>query len=125
LRNCEKPEERFATMQKATMVLPRTDLDQLLAAERTIDGEPEFEPIRGEIAPRAIPEADADPKIVVAPADLALVEKLATVGRQQADHLLSAGTICAVKTQAQRKTGSERRAPSKMTRFPLRAWRWH
>jgi tetratricopeptide (TPR) repeat protein len=88
LRNCEKPEERFATMQKAMVVLPRADLDQLLVAERTIDGKPEFEPIRGEIARRAIIEADADPKIVVAPADLALVEKLATEGGSQSDDLL-------------------------------------
>jgi tetratricopeptide (TPR) repeat protein len=88
LRNCEKPEERFATMQKAMVVLPRADLDQLLATERIVDGKAEFEPVRGEIARRAIIEADADPKIVVSPADLALVEKLANEGRLQSDELL-------------------------------------
>lgn len=88
LRSCDKPEERFATMQKAMVVLSRADLDQLLAAERTMDGTPEFEPIRGEIARRAIVDADADPKIIVAPADLALVEKLAREGGLQSDDLL-------------------------------------
>jgi Flp pilus assembly protein TadD len=88
LRNCEKREERFATMQKAMVVLPRADLDQLLAVERMVDGKPEFEPVRGEIARRAILDADADPKIVVSPADLALVEKLAAEGGQQSDDLL-------------------------------------
>ena len=61
LGNCEKPAERFATMQKAMVVLPRADLDLLLATERTENGKPEFEPIRGEIARRAIVEAEADP----------------------------------------------------------------
>ncbi len=88
LRNCEKREERFATMQKALAGLPRADLDQLLALERTVDGKPEFEPIRGEIARRAIVAADADPKIVVSPADLALVEALANDKGQQSDSLL-------------------------------------
>lgn len=88
LRNCEKPEERFATMQKAMAVLPRADLDQLLATERTVDGKAEFEPVRGEIARLAIVEADADPKIVVSPTDLGLVEKLANEGGLQSDDLL-------------------------------------
>ncbi len=88
LANCEKPEERFATMQKAMAVLPRADLDQLLTAERTVDGKPEFEPLRGEIARRAIIEADADPKLVVSPADLALVEKLAEEGGAEGDYLM-------------------------------------
>lgn len=88
LRNCDNPAERFATMQKAMVVLPRTDLEQLLATERTADGKPEFEPLRGEIARRAIVEADANPKIVVSPADLALVEKLAGEGGLKSDDLL-------------------------------------
>ena len=37
LGNCENPAERFATMQKAMVVLPRADLDQLLAMERTVE----------------------------------------------------------------------------------------
>ena len=88
LHNCEKPEERLATVQKAMELLPRADLEQLLATERTVEGKPEFEPVRGEIARRAIIEADADPTIVVAPADLALVEKLANENGPQSDDLL-------------------------------------
>lgn len=88
LRNCDKPEERLATVQKAMVVLPRADLALLLATERTVDGKPEFEPVRGEIARRAIIEADADPNIVVSPADLALVEKLANDNGPQSDDLM-------------------------------------
>jgi Flp pilus assembly protein TadD len=88
LGNCEKAEERFATLQKAMAVLPRADLEQLLTFERIVDGKPEFEPLRGEIARRAIVEADADPKLTVAPADLALVEKLTGEQGQQSDDLL-------------------------------------
>jgi len=88
LGTCEKADERFATMQKAMAILPRADLEPLLALERTVDGKPEFEPVRGEIARRAIIEADADPKLSVAPADLALVEKLALEQGQQSDDLL-------------------------------------
>jgi tetratricopeptide (TPR) repeat protein len=88
LRNCEKPEERLATVQKAMDQLPASELDLLLATERTVDGRPEFESLRGEIARRAIIAADADPKIVVPPADLALVEKLADDGGPTSDDLL-------------------------------------
>ena len=88
LGSCEKAEERFATMQKAMAILPRADLEPLLALERSVDGKPEFEPVRGEIARRAIVEADADPKLSVAPADLALVEKLASDQGKQSDDLL-------------------------------------
>jgi tetratricopeptide (TPR) repeat protein len=88
LQNCEKPEERLATVQKAMLFLPRADIDKLLVAERTVNGKPEFEPVRGEIARRALVEADADPKILVSPADLALVEKLANEGGLVSDDLL-------------------------------------
>lgn len=88
LHNCESPAERLATVQKAMALLPRAELDKLLAAERTVDGKPEFEALRGEIARRAIVEADADPRIVVSAADLALVERLAMAGASAADDLL-------------------------------------
>ncbi|MBL8576471.1 MAG: tetratricopeptide repeat protein [Mesorhizobium sp.] len=88
LRSCEQPQERLATIQKAAELLPRADLDQLLALERTVDGKPEFEPVRGEIARRAIVAADADPTITVSATDLALVEKLANAGGTQGDDLL-------------------------------------
>lgn len=78
LKNCDKPEERFATVQKALPLLPRTDIDQLLAEERkTPDGKGEFDPLRADIARQSLANAGDDAKLVVAPADLSLVEKLA------------------------------------------------
>lgn len=88
LGNCDRPEERLATLQKAMDLLPRSDLDRLLATERSVDGRPEFEPVRGEIARRALIEADADPAIVVSPADVALVERLANDSGAESDCLL-------------------------------------
>ena len=88
LRNCDQPEERLATVQKAMDLLPRSDLDQLLAAERTTDGKAEFESVRGELARRALVAADADPSITASPADLALVEKLANDNAAVSDYLL-------------------------------------
>lgn len=88
LNTCEKPEERLATIQKAMVVLSRPELERLLAAEKTTEGKPEFEPVRGEIARRAVVEADADPTVTVAPAELALVEKLANEGGLQSDDLM-------------------------------------
>lgn len=89
LKNCDKPEERFATVQKALPLLPRTDIDQLLAQERkTADGKGEFDPLRTDIARQSLANAGDDPQLVVAPADLALVEKLANDQGLVSDALL-------------------------------------
>lgn len=88
LRNCERPDERYATVQKAMDLLPRSDVDQLLALEHTTDGKPEFEALRGELARRALVAADSDPKITASPSDLALVEKLANDQGAVSDYLL-------------------------------------
>jgi tetratricopeptide (TPR) repeat protein len=88
LRNCEQPQERLATVQKAAELLLREDLEQLLALERTVGGQPEFESVRGDIARRAIVAADADPTVTVSATDLALVERLANAGGTQGDDLL-------------------------------------
>ncbi len=88
LRNCESPEERLATVQKALDLLPRSDLDQLLVEGRTIDGRSEFESVLGEIARRAVIASDADPTVPVPAADLALVEKLAFAGGARSDDLM-------------------------------------
>lgn len=89
LKNCDKPEERFATLQKALPLLPRGDIDQLLAEERkTPDGKGEFDPLRADIARQSLANAGEDPKLVVAPADVALVEKLANDQGLVSDALL-------------------------------------
>lgn len=89
LRNCDKPEERLATVQKASSLLPRVDLDQLLAEERkTPEGIGEFDSVRAGIARQALADAGKDPKLVVVSHDIALVEKLAETDKLVSDELL-------------------------------------
>ena len=89
LNNCTKPEERIATIQKALPLLARADLDQLLATEqKTPDGKGEFASVRNDIARQSLANGDADPKLVVAPADIATVQALADQGGLAADDLL-------------------------------------
>lgn len=89
LKNCTKPEERVATIQKALPLLSRQNLDQLLATEQKMpDGKGEFTAIRGDIARQSLANADTDPKLVVPSADLATVEALANDGGLASDDLL-------------------------------------
>lgn len=89
LNNCKKPEERIATVQKALPLLSRSNLDQLLATEqKAADGKGEFAAVRGDIARQSLANAGADPKLVVAPSDIATVEALATDGGLASDALL-------------------------------------
>lgn len=89
LKNCKKPEERYATVQKALPLLSRQNLDQLLATEqKTPDGKGEFAALRGDIARQSVANADADPKLVPPAADLATVEALANEGGLASDDLL-------------------------------------
>jgi tetratricopeptide (TPR) repeat protein len=89
LNNCKKPSERIATVQKALPLLSRPNLDQLLATEqKTPDGKGEFAGVRNDIARQSVANADTDPKLVVAPADLATVQALAEEGGLASDDLL-------------------------------------
>ncbi len=89
LDNCTKPEERLATVQKALPLLSRTDLDVLLAREKTNkDGSKEFDSIRNDLARKAVADAGADPKLVVPPADMSRVEKLANDIVEPSDPLI-------------------------------------
>ena len=78
LKNCNKPQERFATMQKAMELLPFDDMKQLLKLGRTNDaGEPEFKEIRDTLLRNRLAEAGDDKTIIVAPEDIAHMETLA------------------------------------------------
>ena len=80
LQNCEKSEERVATVQKAMSLLARSDIDQLLALERqSAEGKGEFDKVRADIA-RSSLAAGSDPQIAVPQSDVVLVEKLAAEG---------------------------------------------
>jgi tetratricopeptide (TPR) repeat protein len=89
LDNCTKPEERLATVQKALPLLTRTDLEALLAKEKTTeDGAREFDTIRSDLARKAVADAGTDPKLMVPPADLERVEKLANDIVEPSDPLI-------------------------------------
>lgn len=89
LDNCTKPEERLATVQKALPLLSRADLDALLAREKTnTDGSKEFDSIRNDLARKAVADAGADPKVMVPPADVSRVEKLANDIVEPSDPLI-------------------------------------
>ncbi|MDE1159746.1 MAG: cellulose synthase [Neorhizobium sp.] len=79
LNNCSNTDERIATVQKASELLPADMLEQLMAKERTPPGgQPEFEVIRDGIARRLVGEGNSDAKLVVAPAYLQRLERLAS-----------------------------------------------
>lgn len=89
LDNCTKPEDRLATVQKALSLLTRPALDTLLAKERAApDGSREFDSIRNDLARKAVADAGTDPKLVVPPADIARVEKLAVEIVEPSDPLI-------------------------------------
>lgn len=89
LNNCKKPEERYATIQKALPLLSRQNLDLLLATEhKTPDGKGEFAALRGDIARQSLANADADPKLVIPAIDVTTVENLAKDGGLASDELL-------------------------------------
>jgi len=89
LNNCKKPEERYATVQKALPLLSRQNLDLLLATEqKTPDGKGEFAALRGDIARQSVANADADPKLSIPDIDIATVEGLAKEGGLASDDLL-------------------------------------
>ncbi|WP_176084984.1 hypothetical protein [Martelella sp. HB161492] len=91
LTNCEKPEERYATMQKAMSLLPYDDVVKLFALERTgDDGKPEFEDLRNQLLRDRFAEAGKDANIVIAPDDLARMQKLADDSKSADDSQLLA-----------------------------------
>ena len=78
LTNCTDPQIRLATVQKAMSLLPRADLDPLLALERPgPDGAGEFTPIRLDLARNAIAEVLTGKAGKARDADVSLLESSA------------------------------------------------
>lgn len=66
LQNCHNPQERLATIQKASLALDIPHLDALMKLEQTgTDGKPEFDAIRTDIARTLVSRGGTDPKAVV------------------------------------------------------------
>ncbi|WP_371411977.1 cellulose synthase [Neorhizobium sp. T6_25] len=89
LDNCDDSSERFATAQKASELLPPDMLEDLLAKERTpAGGQPEFEPLRDDIARRLVAAGNTDAKLVVAEKYLTRLERLAEADGKASDALM-------------------------------------
>lgn len=90
LANCEEGEaERLATIQKALPLLPRTQLDTLLATEKTnVSGVGEFASIRDDLARKSVGDAGQDAALTIDPKELSTVENLARAENKASDSLL-------------------------------------
>ncbi|WP_377297186.1 cellulose synthase [Rhizobium sp. SGZ-381] len=89
LRQCENPQERVATIQKAAELLPATDLRALLSLEKPLaDGQPEFAALRDDLARRFIADANKNNRMDVAPEDVQRLEAVAERDKLASDSLL-------------------------------------
>jgi cellulose synthase operon protein C len=88
LTNCTNKEERAATMQKAAVVLPRSDLDKLLALARTGPDGDDLQTLHEYVARGSVAEAGSQPNAKANADDIALLEKAAEQGSTALDPLL-------------------------------------
>ncbi|WFU11087.1 cellulose synthase [Rhizobium sp. CB3090] len=89
LKNCANPQERLATIQKASALLSYQPMQDLLALEKPDgNGGREFDSIRTDLARCFVAEGDDDPKLSVAPEYLSQVERVAETQGLASDALL-------------------------------------
>ncbi|WP_319025390.1 tetratricopeptide repeat protein [Rhizobium terrae] len=89
LDNCDNVSERFATVQKASELLPADMLEDVLAKERTVPGNPpEFDALRDDIARRLVADGNTDAKLAVPEKYLTRLERLAEANGMASDALL-------------------------------------
>lgn len=88
LTNCTNKQERAATMQKAAVVLPRSDLDELLTLARTGPDGDDLQTLHEYVARGAVAETGSQPNATANADDIALLEKAAEQGSTALDPLL-------------------------------------
>ncbi|MDP9812007.1 tetratricopeptide (TPR) repeat protein [Rhizobium tibeticum] len=89
LKNCTNPQERLATIQKASALLSYATMQDLLALERPDgNGGREFDSIRNDLARRFVAAGNDDPDLAVAPAYLSIVQRLAETEGLASDSLI-------------------------------------
>ncbi|WP_348648799.1 cellulose synthase [Rhizobium sp. SEMIA 4085] len=89
LKYCTNPQERLASVQKASALLPYQAMQRLLALEQpAVSGAREFDGIRDELARRFVAEGNADPKLDVAADYVSRVARLAQTQGLASDALL-------------------------------------
>ncbi|MBP0582609.1 cellulose synthase [Labrys sp. LIt4] len=91
LTSCTDPHDRLSTMQKAMTLLPRSEIEPLLALGRSGTDGDEFRSIREGLARNAVAAGGADPKLVVDPSDLQLLGDIARTDKSPGDALLLGG----------------------------------
>lgn len=78
LRSCANPQERLATIQKASALLSYQPMQDLLALEKPDgNGGREFDSIRTDLARRFVAQGNDDPKLTVAQDYLSQIERVA------------------------------------------------
>jgi len=89
LKNCTNPQERLATIQKASALLSYATMQDLLGLERADgNGGREFDSIRNDLARRFVAAGNDDPNLAVAPTYLSIVQRLAETEGLASDSLL-------------------------------------
>lgn len=89
LTNCTGLPERLATIQKASLLLSPTIVDQLLAMERPdVAGKPEFDSLRDDLARRFVSDAAEKPDSSVPTIWLERLKKLGETEQRASDALL-------------------------------------
>ncbi|WP_431323250.1 cellulose synthase [Rhizobium sp. YTU87027] len=89
LKNCTNPQERLATIQKASTLLSYAMMQDLIGLERPDgNGGREFDSIRNDLARRFVAAGNDDPNLAVAPTYLSIVQRLAETEGLASDSLL-------------------------------------
>jgi hypothetical protein len=89
LKSCTNPQERLATIQKASALLPYAPMQILLGLERPDgNGGREFDSIRNDLARSFVAAGNGNPDLAVAPDYLTLVQRLAETQGLASDNLL-------------------------------------
>jgi cellulose synthase operon protein C len=88
LTNCTNKQERAATMQKAAVVLPRSDLEELLTLARKGPDGDDLQTLHEYVARGAVAETASQPNAKANADDIALLEKTAEQGSTSLDPLL-------------------------------------
>lgn len=89
LKNCTNPQERLATIQKASGLLPYGPMQVLLALERPDgNGGREFDSIRNDLARSFVAAGNGNPDLAIAPDYIAQVQHLAETQGLASDNLL-------------------------------------
>ncbi|WP_313613098.1 cellulose synthase [Agrobacterium sp.] len=89
LNNCTQENERLATVQKASALLPPAMIEELLTQEKTkTDGTLEFEPVKNDLARQFIANGGNDAKLTVPPTYVSRLERVAETDGLASDALL-------------------------------------